>query len=304
MGKTSIESSVPQTIEALKQKIDSLNRKGGKEKIGKRALKAIENMLDHPNETAVFSISALAEKNGVNASTLTRLAKKLGFAGFNGLQNIFRHHVAETHQYYSYHVEQLLNPQDPGVKEEMMHLVAREEMSNIMRLTEQTEASLLKKAAKSLVGKRLVHILGLRASYSVAHYLAYYLGMIGIKVNVLGALGHKLAEDLAEIKESDTVVVICFRPYTKDTVTGFKMARKAGAEIVSITDQTISPIHNKSVNTLIVENHNPFFFDNTASTLVMAESLLAEVANLLGEKAVVELKKREDLFEELGTEIK
>ncbi len=303
MNEPSEESTVPQTIEELKDRIIFLNEKGGKQKIGKRAFNAIQNMLDNPNETAVFSISSLAEKNEINASTLTRLAKKLGFAGFNGLQNIFRHHVAETHKYYSYHVEQLLHPTEKDDREDMMHLVAKEEMANIMKILEQTEATSLKNAAGALVNKRIVHILGLRASFSVAHYLSYYLGMIGISVKILGNLGHTLAEDLAEIEKEDTVVVISFRPYTKDTVVAWNMAKKVGAEIVSITDHAFSPIFNKNGSTLIIENRKPFFFDNTASTLVLIEALLAEVANLLGDQAIAELKKRELLFEELETEL-
>lgn len=304
MSKLPEKSAVPKTIQELKNRIISLNESGGKQKIGKRALNAIQNMLENPNETAVFSISALAEKNSVNASTLTRLAKKLGFHGFNGLQNVFRHHVAETHQYYSNHVEQLLNPREESEKKEMLHLVAREEMANIMKFLEQAGPSLLKKAAKCIVNKRRVHILGLRASFSVAHYLAYYLGMIGINISVPGSLGHTLAEDIAEIREDDTLIAICFHPYTKDTVVACKMAVKAGAEIVAITDHTFSPIVDSNGTALIIENHKPFFFDNTASTLILAESLLAEVANLLGDKAIIELKKRETLFKTLATEYK
>ncbi len=302
MGKPSEDSTVPQTVEELKNRIIHLNEQGGRHKIGKRALNAIQNMLDNPNETAVFSISSLADKNGINASTLTRLAKKLGYAGFNELQNIFRRHVAESQRYYSYHTEQLLQPSETDDQEDMMHLVAREEMANVMKILEQTEASRLRNAAKALVNKRRVHILGLRASFSVAHYLAYYLGMIGIAVKILGNLGQTLAEDLAEIKKEDTVVVISFRPYTKDTVVACRMAKKVGAEIVSITDHAFSPINDKKESTLIIENRKPFFFDNAASTLVLIEALLAEVANLLGDQAISELKKREKLFEELETE--
>lgn len=302
MNKHSEVSSVSQTIEELKNRIITLNEKGGRYKIGKRALNAIQNMLDNPNETAISSISSLADKNNINASTLTRLAKKLGYTGFNDLKNVFRRHVSESQKYYSYHIEQLLEPSETDDQEGMMHLVAREEMANIMKILEQTKISQLKNAAKALVNKRRVHILGLRASFSVAHYLAYYLGMIGIAVKVLGNLGQTLAEDLAEIKKEDTVVVISFRPYTKDTVVACRTARKVGAEIVSITDHALSPIIDKKGSTLIVENRNPFFFDNAASTLVLTEALLAEVVNLLGDKAINELKRREALFEELETE--
>lgn len=49
-----------------------------------------EYLTQHPNEMAPHSISALAEKCGVHASSLVRFAQFLGFAGFRDIQALFQ----------------------------------------------------------------------------------------------------------------------------------------------------------------------------------------------------------------------
>ena len=55
------------------------------------------------------SISELAASLGVNPSTLTRLAKRLGFEGFSDFQSVFRDAIAsEPRYFYSRQADHLL----------------------------------------------------------------------------------------------------------------------------------------------------------------------------------------------------
>ncbi|WP_363217011.1 hypothetical protein [Mesorhizobium sp.] len=46
-------------------------------------------MLDRPRDVALLSMRKLAREAGVQPSTMTRLAKRLGFGGFEDIRNIF-----------------------------------------------------------------------------------------------------------------------------------------------------------------------------------------------------------------------
>ena len=52
--------------------------------------KAARYVLDHPAEVGVSSISALAEAAGVKPNTLVRMARAVGFDGFDGFREPFR----------------------------------------------------------------------------------------------------------------------------------------------------------------------------------------------------------------------
>jgi hypothetical protein len=55
-----------------------------------------EDLADQPEQAAVRSISEFASLLGVNPSTLTRPAKRLGYGGFSDFQGIFREAIANA----------------------------------------------------------------------------------------------------------------------------------------------------------------------------------------------------------------
>src|SRR5690242_18474327 len=56
----------------------------------------LAKLVEQPEEVAVRSITELAASLGVNASTLTRLAKRLGYEGFVDFQKVFRDSLAQN----------------------------------------------------------------------------------------------------------------------------------------------------------------------------------------------------------------
>lgn len=94
------------SIENLREILREEQTKSGRSRVGEKALVVLADMLSRPGPAAVDSISELAAKNGVDPSTLTRLGKRLGFAGFAELQDVFRRHVAQTQPFYSSRVQE------------------------------------------------------------------------------------------------------------------------------------------------------------------------------------------------------
>ena len=68
---------------------------------GRRAIDVLAGLLDRPHDTAMCSITRLAEMQGVHASTLTRLAHNLGYAGFSEFQSVFKNHVSGGDHFYT-----------------------------------------------------------------------------------------------------------------------------------------------------------------------------------------------------------
>ena len=57
---------------------------------------AARHMLDRPEQVAVLSMRQLAEAAGVKPNTLVRLARAVGFDGYDDLRGPFRSDVVET----------------------------------------------------------------------------------------------------------------------------------------------------------------------------------------------------------------
>src|SRR3546814_13896346 len=68
--------------------------------LGGKAFDVLAKLVEAPEQAAVRTISELGAVLSVNASTLTRLAKRLGFDGFNDFQSVFRQAIANDERYF------------------------------------------------------------------------------------------------------------------------------------------------------------------------------------------------------------
>lgn len=291
------------TLAELRARFDALPRAGARAGLGRRAAAVLLDMFDNPRLAAVCSISELAGRNGVNASTLTRAAQTLGYRGFGELQDVFRQHVAGQGHFYSDHADRMLQAQAQVADDvAVIQRLAREEIANVEATVADLARDHAQRAAAALAGARRVHILALRQCFSLAHFFAYALGLIRPDVTVLGNAGHVLAEDLAALGARDVLLVITFKPYTRETVSACRCAGARGSRLIVVTDSWASPLAADGDPCFIVAAEGAFFFNAMAAAVVLLESLLVQVAGVLGERAIEALREREALFEELQTE--
>src|SRR5579862_4131900 len=87
----------------------------------RRLRQAAAYALEHPDEFALGTASALARGAEVQASTLVRLAQTLGFAGFSELQEVFRSRLRNRWPDYSERLRAL--QRNAGDSSDPIHLL-------------------------------------------------------------------------------------------------------------------------------------------------------------------------------------
>ena len=112
MATSQANPGAPKTLDGLRQRLRDAKRPRSGLRLGRGSANVLAAMVDAPSHAAVSNISQIATANGVNPSTVTRLAKKLGFTGFGDLQDVFRRYVADRGGFYSRHAASLLP--EPG----------------------------------------------------------------------------------------------------------------------------------------------------------------------------------------------
>lgn len=291
----------PQSLDQLRNLLISMKARQGPTRLGARSFRTLAGLIDSPRQTAVYSISQLASNVGVNASTLTRLAKRLGYNGFADLQSVFRRHVAEERDFYSERAGRLLSSEE--VRRESISLMAKvvqEESTNISSMLKNVDAHAIEQAAAHLADAERVRTYGMRQFFSIACFISYSLGMVRGEVAVLGDSGHGVAHALAQLAPGDVVLVLGTSPYTRATVDVCHTAARHGLHIIAITDSSASPLAASAAQTFIAPTRGTFFSNSMAACLILAEGLLALVAQRLGKEAVAALKRRELFIDELG----
>ncbi len=283
--------------------------------LGGKAHAVLAKLVERPEEVAVRTITELAGAHGVNASTLTRLATRLGYDGFADFQSVFRDSVAQSHRhFYSHQAERLVagsSATDPakrasaaGAAAEIATVMqlARESVSNIEGFLSQLSAPELRDAAKLLAHAPRVRIFGLRQFHALAAFLAYALGLVRSDVDLLDAPGLGTAEGLAQLQRGDVVIVTSVSPYTRAVAQVAKTAAAAGLTVIAITDTRASPLVPPARHAFFIPHGSSFFSNSMGAYVVFCEGLLNLVATQLGKQGLRSLERRERFITELGIE--
>ena len=282
--------------------------------LGRKAHMVLAKLVERPEEVAVRTITELAGAHGINASTLTRLATRLGYDGFADFQSVFRDSIAQNHRhFYSHQAERLVagaSAADAGKSVSVagaaeiatVMQLARESVANIEGFLSQLSAPELRDAAKLLAHAPRVRIFGLRQFHALAAFLAYALGLVRSDVDLLDAPGLGTAEGLAQLQRGDVVVVTSVAPYTRAVAQVAKTAAAAGLTVIAITDTRASPLVPPARHAFFIPHGSSFFSNSMGAYVVFCEGLLNLVATQLGKQGLRSLERRERFITELGIE--
>lgn len=295
----------PRTIEDLRALALSVGRNEAGFSLGSKAHDVFAKLVDAPEQSAVRSISELANQFGINPSTLTRLAKRLGFEGFSDFQAVFRKAIANDQQYfYSRQAGRLLTTRSVGNTEvEVFERLARETAANVEGFLGQLDGASLQEATKLLANARRVRVHGVRQFHSLASFLTYCLGMVRSDVALLDAPRLGVAEALSQLEEGDVVVVASCAPYTRSVAEVARIAAANGQAVIAITDSRSSPLVPPAEQAFFVPHTSSFYSNSMGAYVVFCEALLNLVARELGDKALNSLAGRERLIGAMNIEI-
>ena len=264
----------PQDFEALKRRMIEIQPE-----LPKRLRQAAVYALEHPDDFALGTASAIAQNAQVQASTLVRFAQTLGFAGFTELQGVFRAHLRNRWPDYSERLNALhASARDSGDPTNLLLGFADSASASIARLREGLPRGDLQAAVEILAGARTIYLLGQRRAFSVSHYLAYALAQLGVSASLVDNVGGLGPEQVARATRADALIAISFSPYTPFTVDMTRRARQSGAPIVVVTDSALSPLAGMADVRFEIVESDFGSFRSLAATFCLAMTLAVAVA--------------------------
>ena len=255
-------------------------------RLPKRLRQAAAYALEHPDEFALGTASALARNAEVQASTLVRLAQTLGFGGFSDLQELFRARLRDRWPNYSERLRALQqNARDNGDPTQLLLGFADSAAASIARLRANPPTRELDQAVALLARARTIHCLGQRRSFCVAHYLTYALSQLGVPCRLIDNAGGLGPEQLAQADPDDALIAVSFSPYAPFTVDLVQRARRAGLPVVALTDSALSPLAGLANLRFEIAESDFGSFRSLSATLCLAMTLAVAVGEKRAEAA-------------------
>src|SRR5690349_8244641 len=149
-------------------------------------------LTQNPNDAAVMSVNAIADRCGVHGSGFVRFAQSLGYTGFKELQQVLQKRLATAAPGFEARVraleDELGNKQDGGPATFLRDLGLRD-IASLQHLMENTPAELINRAVEMLATADCIYLIGQLRSAPIVELLRYILTMLGKRAILLDASG-------------------------------------------------------------------------------------------------------------------
>jgi DNA-binding MurR/RpiR family transcriptional regulator len=238
-------------------------------------------LTQNPNDVAVNSVNATAERCGIHASSFVRFAQFLGYRGFKDLQALFQRRLATAAPGFEARVRalgtELETRGDPGEFGFLRDLVLRD-IASLEGLLRDIAPDRLIAAATILEGADVIYLVGQLRSAPVVDFLRYVLTMLGKRCLLLDASGGLATHIARTMGPKDALIAVSFRFYANEVVNITEAAASAGVPIVAITDSTLSPLAKSARVLFPVPEHDYSFSRSLAAPMCLAQALVVALA--------------------------
>ncbi len=235
------------------------------------------------------SMRDLASVAGADPASFTRLAKALGYSGWDGLRAALTE-ARRPAQSSPFSGRARGRRQGPNAELSLVSDKLEAEAAGLSRIS----PDLVAQAARALHAAQRIWIAGFRSCRSVAELLNYELRLFRPDdVQLVGGSGPEDL-DFGAFRPGDAVVVIGFNPYSTASVLSARAAHRARASLLAIADSVTAPMAEGADHLLLYEAaSSPGFFPSLTGAIAIAQSLAAVTFSLGGTGAKKRLQDTE-----------
>ena len=139
--------------------------------------KAATWVLENPASISVSSVREIAEAAQVKPNTLVRMARAIGFEGFEDFREPFRAEVRAGREGYSDRARWLQDLAEGGELDRLFGDMASASMNNVEALFSSTDSASIRAAAKDILAAPATYVLGMGIANPLARNFAYLASM-------------------------------------------------------------------------------------------------------------------------------
>lgn len=251
-------------------------------------------LLSHYDKAAYMTAAKLGTEVSVSESTVVRFVMELGYAGYpefqKALQELIRTKLTSFQRMEV--TNHLIGDGD------VLEKVLMTNVENIRHTLDGISRSDFHDAVEAIVKAKNVYIIGVRSSAMLANFLSYSLQMIFDNVRLIDTAGSELFQQMMAIGEGDVMIAISFPRYSKRVIKAVEFARRAGADVVALTDSSESPIAPSAQQVLVAQSDMASYVDSLVAPLSLINALVVAVSRARENEVRERLQKLEHIWDE------
>lgn len=264
------------------------------------ARKAATYVLENPRDVGVSTVREIAEAAKVKPNTVVRMARQVGFDGYEDFRTPFREALRQGTPSFPDRARWLQDIQRSGDLGGLYADLVRDALRNIEETFAGISADQLQAAATAIWQSRNVFVLGVGVNNSNARNFTY-LASTGMKqFHALPRAGSTPIDDLAWADSRDVLIAMTCKPYRTEVVEAVTLAREQGLRVVALSDSPASPILRAANHGFVVSVDTPQFFPSSVSTIALLETLLSFVIAVASDEIVERVETFHQRRHQLG----
>ena len=243
-----------------------------------------EVVLGDPSVAAFATVAELGRRASTSGATVVRLADRLGYAGWVGLQTAVR---AE--------VDQQLRPAAVRIREratsDVLSVTATREAANVHGTLDAVDRSQFDEAVRVLAGS---------AQAGIGAVLADALDLLRDDIVLVAGSTPTVTRALAHTQPGDVLVAIDLRRYERWVLEAVASTVEGRGAVVALTDSRLSPLAGPATISFVVAAESAGPFDSHVGTLALTNALVTGVATRLRRPATDRLDRVESAWQQAG----
>ena len=288
MNDTNVQNTV---LDRLTQEWDALTPE---------AQKAARYVLENPADVGVSTVREIAEAAQVKPNTFVRMARQVGFDGYDDFREPFRDAIRRGQVSFPDRARWLQDIRKSGDLGGLYADMVGAAIQNIEDTFAGISADALQKAAEVIWGSRQVYTLGVGVNNSNARNFTYLASTGMTQFHAIPRPGSTAVDDLAWADNRDVLIAMTCRPYRTEVVEAVRLAREQNVTVIAISDSPASPIILTSQHGFVISTETPQFFPSSLSTIALLETLLSFVIAVASDEIVDRVEKFHRRRHQLG----
>lgn len=266
-------------------------------KYSKSQKKIAEYFLEFHAQAAFLSAKQVGENLNLSEATVLRFSKQLGYDHYPKFKQMLGLGISSQQNDLPIDSTRTYGETEEGSG--IANRILTREIFHVQNTLKNIDPKMFEAAVQMLTSARKVYVIGLRNSKPLAIYLSHYLNYLLKDVRVLTATGsEEILEQMYHITSEDLIFGISFPRYSIRTLKALEFANQRNAKVITLTDQTNSPINLYSSCNLLAQSSTSFMIESLTAPLSLLHALLVAVCEQKKDEIQISMQQLEKIWDE------
>lgn len=254
------------------------------------------SVLENYPASGLGPLTALAKDADVSVPTVARMVQKLGYKGYPEFQSALREELKAK-------VKNPIAKHDTWAEaapsEHILNRFTDAVIENIRLTLGQIDPNAFDHACDLMADEdRHLYIVGGRITHTLAEYLFLHMQVIRPNLTHVQSTSNTWPHYLLNAKKGDTFVIFDVRRYENNTLKLAELAHSRGANIILMTDQWRSPIHQLATVCLSNRIVVPSAWDSATTMMLLLETMVSAIQNRNWSQTKARFEELEVMFDQ------